>query len=498
MKRDDRKRLFRDDGGGHGTGWKGRAAGILFWILVWAVGARLVDFPLVFPGPHLVFLRLADLLTEGAFWLELGRSFLKIFLGALVGIFLGILAGLTSFQSRLLKAALDPLFQILRSVPIAAVIILLLVWIRPQELAMAIVILAVAPLIYASTLAGLDNRDRSLLEMAEVFRLSRRATWQVACLPPLKEQLKPALVHASGNAWKAGISGEIIAQPFGTMGSAMVGAKITLAVDTLFAYVLAIVLAASLLNLMAKKLFSRLDEPRARRQSRQAKQEQLAPGGTLEQGEAWPSPDPAPPAVGIRVRGLCHSYGPLPVLADLQANFPAGQTSVVMGATGIGKTTLFRLLLGLERPEQGEILFTDEGGGQRSRPPRFSCCFQEPRLARELSGLDNLALVRRDNKLCLALMAQAGIRKPHQRVSEYSGGMQQQIAILRALISDSEIIIMDEPFKALDRNSKRRMMALVRQWSQGRTLILSTHSEEERRFFQGHEVFLGSSGQPMA
>lgn len=494
MKQDERKLLFKDSGSEAGLSFSQKAAGILFWILVWAVSAALVDFPLVFPGPSLVFRKLIELLTGSAFWLELARSFLRILTGLGTGVILGALSGLISFRSRSFRTALDPLFQIFRSVPIAAVIILLLVWIRPAELSTAIVILAVSPLIYLSTLAGLSNRNRSLLEMAHVFRLSKWRTWQVAYLPSLNEQLKPALFHASGYAWKAGISGEIIAQPFGTMGNAMVGAKITLSVDILFAYVLVIVLVAALFNLIVRRSVTWLDQ-RVEYGSAEHGGEPVLCSTMIDPANGpWPEPEKAPPPIGIRVRGLTHSYGPLKVLEDFDAEFPAGETSVVMGATGIGKTTLFRLLLGLERPENGQIkLFTKDGEKQASGT-KYSCCFQEPRLVAGLSGLENLGLVNRDTELCFEMLSLAGISQPDQAVAEYSGGMQQKVAILRAMLSDSEVILMDEPFKALDRASKRRMMDLVSRWGKGKTLILSTHSEEERQYFRGNEVLIGNLG----
>lgn len=486
MKPDHRKLLFGNIEATRKRSLAARALGILFWVLVWAFSSFLVDFPLVFPGPFQVVRKLTELLTSGAFWGELLHSILMILAGWGLGVLLGVVSGLLSFRSSFLRGVIDPLFQIIRSVPIVAVIILLLVWIRPRELAIVIVVLAVSPLIYLSTLAGLSNRNQNLLEMARVFRLAKGVTWQVAYLPSLEEQLKPALLHASGYAWKAGISGEIIAQPMGSMGSAMAGAKITLSVDTLFAYVLVIVFLSALFSEIPRLTFARLEHRSVARGSEDETQRSDSSNDPIR--GVWPAPEKASPAVAIRVRGLTHSYGSLKVLEDFHAEFPAGRTSVVTGATGVGKTTLFRLLLGLERLEKGRITLIYEGTGTVATEVKYSCCFQEPRLVNNLSALENLALTNGNQELCLTMLKLAGISQRNQPVAEFSGGMQQKVAILRAMLSDSEIILLDEPFKALDLASKRRMMDLVHEWGKGRTLILSTHSEEERRYFQGHEV----------
>lgn len=192
----------------------------------------------------------------------------------------------------------------------------------------------------------------------------------------------------------------------------------------------------------------------------------------------------------IKARELTHSYEGLPILDGFNADFPAGEPSIIMGKTGSGKTTLFRLILGLEKAESGEIRFTRQGKADSSLSPapRFSCCFQEPRLVQWLSAKENLALSVKDQALCLGMLRAVGIQRPDQPVAEFSGGMRQKVALLRALLSESDIVLLDEPFKELDQASKGQMLELVRDWTQGKTLILSTHSPADLEYFGGKAI----------
>ena len=176
----------------------------------------------------------------------------------------------------------------------------------------------------------------------------------------------------------------------------------------------------------------------------------------------------------IVVRNLKKRYGELTVLDGFCAVFPAGEITCIMGRSGCGKTTLLRLLLGLERPDDGEIT---------GLPARMSAVFQEDRLCEELSAYGNVRLVapkRTDEEIRAALAAllldDEAQKKP---VSELSGGMRRRVAIARALLAEGELILMDEPFKGLDDGTREVVIAYVGAMVAGRTVILVTHEEED-------------------
>ncbi len=191
----------------------------------------------------------------------------------------------------------------------------------------------------------------------------------------------------------------------------------------------------------------------------------------------------------IRIKNISKAYGEKQVLNHVSKELPAGETSVIMGASGCGKTTLLRILLGLEMPDNGEVI---------GMPEKVSVLFQENRLCEDVSAYENIALVL-DRKRTRAQRdaqrrkieqeaAQVGITKEDltQNAMELSGGMRRRIALLRALLYEADCVILDEPFKGLDAATKQIVMQYVKEKVAGRTTFLVTHEQAEADFFGGN------------
>lgn len=178
---------------------------------------------------------------------------------------------------------------------------------------------------------------------------------------------------------------------------------------------------------------------------------------------------------GIRLSGIWKRLGNTQVLADFSAFFPVGKTSVVMGESGCGKTTLLNLMMGFEKPDRGTVLGV---------PERKSAVFQEDRLLPAFRPLANLRaaagrkLPEEALKEELSLLGISGedLRKP---VSAFSGGMKRRLAIVRAVLGEGDVLFLDEPFKGLDAGWKEAAMEYVRRHTRGKTVILVTHDRVE-------------------
>ena len=171
----------------------------------------------------------------------------------------------------------------------------------------------------------------------------------------------------------------------------------------------------------------------------------------------------------IRISGLEKAYGEHRVLEALSMTMPSGETSCIMGPSGCGKTTLLRILMGLEKADGGVI----EG-----IPEKKSVVFQEDRLCDDLSGKTNIRLVcpKKDPSLIEEGMENLGLGESMDRpVREYSGGMRQRTAILRALFADWEILFLDEPLKGLDEKIKKVTAEYIRSRVRGKTVLCVTH-----------------------
>ena len=182
--------------------------------------------------------------------------------------------------------------------------------------------------------------------------------------------------------------------------------------------------------------------------------------------------------MAVELKNISKAYGEKQVLSGFSRLFQEGETTCIMGASGCGKTTLLRLLLGLEIPDSGEIL------GMEGR--KKSAIFQEDRLVDSISASANLRLVSPALSRSQAeqLLTDVGLGDSlHQPVRELSGGMKRRVAILRALAADCDILLADEPFVGLDDATKQQTMELFRQCTQGKTVLLVTHEEREAEVF---------------
>ena len=205
----------------------------------------------------------------------------------------------------------------------------------------------------------------------------------------------------------------------------------------------------------------------------------------------------------IELKHISKSYEGLPVLRDLNMTFSQGGCYCLMSPSGSGKTTLLRILMGLEQADEGTIL-TDRGTiptvpgtpltKQDAGRSSFSVSpvFQEDRLCESFSPIDNVAMCAgralkpsRIKWELARLLPEECLTRP---VSTLSGGMKRRVAVMRALLTPSDILIMDEPFTGMDEELKRSVIAYIKEKQEGRLLILSTHQEEDAALMGGEVV----------
>lgn len=179
--------------------------------------------------------------------------------------------------------------------------------------------------------------------------------------------------------------------------------------------------------------------------------------------------------MAVEIRNLCKAFGAHKVLENFCATLPESGVVEVCGRSGSGKTTLFRILLGLETADSGEIAGL-EGW-------RIGAVFQEDRLLPHRSAVDNVRFVCgadeaeiRSHLEQVGLGAQAG-----QRVFTYSGGMRRRAAIVRAVLYPCRALLLDEPFKGLDEETRAQVIAYLKKYCGGRLVLLATHDESEAR-----------------
>ena len=178
--------------------------------------------------------------------------------------------------------------------------------------------------------------------------------------------------------------------------------------------------------------------------------------------------------MNVRLENVSKAFGDKAVLSDFSAEFPEGKITCVMGPSGAGKTTLLNVIAGLLRPDAGTVTGV---------PGKISFVFQENRLCEDFGAIGNVRMVtgrsmsRKEIAAGLSeLLPGEDLRKP---VRGFSGGMKRRVAISRAIIYRPDLLLLDEPFKGLDSELKKKAADYIRRAMEGKTVICVTHDEED-------------------
>lgn len=179
--------------------------------------------------------------------------------------------------------------------------------------------------------------------------------------------------------------------------------------------------------------------------------------------------------MSIIITDLCKSFDDNEILKNVNITLEDSSIYCLMGASGIGKTTLLRILMGLEHADSGCISGIDT--------KNISCMFQEDRLIPDLSAIDNVRIVlrRKNNRAevrnnLLSILPDDSLDLP---VSSLSGGMKRRVALARALSYPGKLIILDEPFTGLDKDTKLNVINYILKMRNNRTLLIATHGADD-------------------
>ena len=186
----------------------------------------------------------------------------------------------------------------------------------------------------------------------------------------------------------------------------------------------------------------------------------------------------------IEIRNLQKSFDGQQVLTGFSCTLPEQGVVAIMGKSGVGKSTLMNILLGLVRSDAGEIL------GVQGK--RFSAVFQEDRLMEQLSAGENLRLTTgADIKRIDDALSSLGLN-PAERaaVKTYSGGMKRRVALARGVLFEADVLLLDEPYRGLDERTRDQAIEfLLKEWA-GRLVVLVTHDMDEAHLMGAERVIM--------
>lgn len=455
--------------------WK-KLAIILFWLCIWQLAAMYTNNGILLVGPIQTGQAFLENIARPDFWNIVFHSFGRIGLGFLTALITGVVLGAFAYRFKLIEVFLEPLMTVIKSVPVVSFVVLLLIWFGSANLSFFISFLVVFPNIYVNTIAGLRNTDRNLIQMAQVFHIGGLNRffyiYRPALMPPY---LMSALKISLGMSWKSGVAAEIIGLPRYSLGERLYMSKVYLDTAGLFSWTLIIILLSVAFEKAVLYLMKRFDKwepmPVYGKKARDKYDREVIQS---DKGN-------------IYLKNICKSYNEQKVIDNFSYTFERGGHYCLMAPSGAGKTTLLKLISGIESPDSGII----EG-----RPEHVGMVFQEDRLCERYNVITNIMLTATDSgsldtgkkaddiikvkKEARCLLPESCLNKP---VKELSGGMKRRCAILRAMLSCSEIVIMDEPFNGLDEENRRKAALYILERLNGRTLIITTHRDEDIELF---------------
>lgn len=493
--------------------WIKGVAAVAFWLLVWQLIVLYLDKKsggfmgrnLLVASPAETVKTLLVMVKTTEFWKAVWGSFSKIASGFFYALAVGVLCAILAYASDVVRILLNPLLRLIKAVPVASFIILALFWLSTSEnLSVLISFIMVLPVIYTNVLQGIESTDRELLEMAAVFRISPGKRIRYIYLPAVLPYFVSACSVGLGFCFKSGIAAEIIGLPSGSIGERMYEAKLYLLTEELFAWTAVILLISFVfekavmftVRMLAKGVAGSIKneseaivEEKKPIETDGAKEDLLtekigqivaSPEGGLIQHRSQESDMAGAGDFGLFE--VTKRFGDKTVLEHFSIALNPGEIVALMGASGCGKSTAGKLLLGLLKPDSGHV----------KRPGHMGAVFQEDRLCREFDAVTNISMVTGNRWEAVEALESVGLSgivgKP---VALLSGGMKRRIAIVRAMLSKGEVLVLDEPFTGLDGESKKKVMEFVKERARNRRVLFITHSLEEAGCMADRTVRMG-------
>lgn len=367
-----------------------------------------------------------------------------------------------AYRHEVIGEFLYPFVSILKATPVAAVVVIISIIAGSNMLSFYVTFMIAFPIVYLSVLEALKDLDVKLIEMAKVFRISWYNRYRCIYVPGIKSGILSSLKSGIGLSFKSGVAAEVICQATNTIGDGIYSSKIYLDTSGVLAWTVAVILLSFVVERLISGLVTHLYGLKPAKNYEKKNEVSLSEIQALN----------CMNKTDIIFDNWTKSYGDNKVINNFSLTVKSGEVSFFSGDSGSGKTTILKSIAGLD----DEYVPYNKGNNAK-----VSMLFQEDRLCDEKTVKDNLHIVNEkiEDAAIIDILGVAGLgNNLYSYCNELSGGMKRRVSLIRALISQSDIVILDEPFAGLDAGNIKTMISLINRLKGDRTLIVAGHDRK--------------------
>ena len=426
------------------------------WLVVWQISSFLIDNPIIFAGPIDCFFTFIGLIGRLDFWQIIATSCGHILLGLACGTALSLVLAALSNKWQLVSDFLKPALMFIKAAPIVSFIVLFIIWFGSLWTSTWLVAIVVLTHMYFAIEQGLLKQDQAMAELCQATGQGKAHRFLLVTWPSLSAFIKASAKVCIAMGWKAGVAAELIAMSRGSIGEAIYESKIFLETESLFCWTVVVVVLAALFEAIGLRIIEKLDSLSI----------------TWLMGNRPSKKDLCPQKVSIKDISFSYPGKAEFIYKGYTADFEPGKIYYLTDPSGSGKTTLLKLIAGIVHPQQGQV-----SAGTASWMGQTTC------LVEELDAVKNVAIFAPKNMSlediqgCLEkILPPRDLTRP---VRYLSGGQRRRVELARALLSESSLVLLDEPFASLDEKNIACCKDFIQQNQGGRTLIVATHTHAQ-------------------
>ena len=227
-------------------------SGIVFLFLIWEAASRFYNSTLIFPGPLPVMQKLLQLMQDSRFYIILGSTFLRVLLGMIISVPLGLVFGIAAGLDKRAGAFFSPLFSLIAATPVMSVILIAFLFLGTEKTPVFTAFLMVFPVMAANASEGIRNVDPRLVELFKIYKMTFKKRLGLLYIPSIMPFVLSGMQSSFSLCWKVVVAAEVLVQPFRAIGTGMQQARARLETPELFAWTLATVALAALFQLLIK------------------------------------------------------------------------------------------------------------------------------------------------------------------------------------------------------------------------------------------------------